>query len=138
GGDIPDAHRGSLPFRVWQSYAAMVKLVAAGKVPEFVAAAGTLAHYVGDACQPLHVSFLHHGRPGHPEESKVHSVYETSMVDRRAAELVKGVNDELKGRKVTEADRFQGGRAAADATVALMAATIKTLPPIDIVDAFDE
>ena len=28
----------------------------------FVAAAGVMAHYVGDASQPLHSSYLHHGR----------------------------------------------------------------------------
>jgi hypothetical protein len=93
---------------------------------------------VGDACQPLHVSFLHHGRPGHPAEEKVHGVYETTMLDRHAAELIQGVNDQLSGRRVTEADRFLGGRAAADATVELMRTTIKTLPPLDIINAYNE
>jgi hypothetical protein len=42
-----------LPFRVWQIYKKMVEFVAAGDVASFVAAGGILAHYVGDACQPL-------------------------------------------------------------------------------------
>ena len=137
GRTIPDKQRGALPFRVWQSYAAMVALVDAGDVAGYVAAAGTLAHYVGDACQPLHVSRLHHGRPGRPDETKVHSVYETTMLDRHAAELIEKVNRALRGRKVPGADLFAGGRAAADATVALMAATVTTLPPMDVIDAFN-
>jgi hypothetical protein len=50
--------RGRLPFRVWQIYKKMVEFVAAKQVPRFVAAAGILAHYVGDACQPLRGSYL--------------------------------------------------------------------------------
>ena len=58
---------GLLPFRVWQLYDAMV---AALDQPEpsqdkFLCAAGTLAHYIGDSCQPLHISYLHHGDPEH-------------------------------------------------------------------------
>jgi hypothetical protein len=137
GRTIPDKQRGALPFRVWQSYAAMVALVHAGDVAGYVAAAGTLAHYVGDACQPLHISRLHHGRPGRPDEIKVHSVYETTMLDRHAADLIEQVNRALRGKKVAAADHFAGGRAAADATVALMAATVATLPPIEVIDAFN-
>jgi hypothetical protein len=38
--------RGLLPFRVWQIYDSMVSSVRAGKVDEFVCAAGVLSHYV--------------------------------------------------------------------------------------------
>jgi hypothetical protein len=137
GRTLADGQRGALPFRVWQSYAAMVAFVRAGNVPRYVAAAGTLSHYVGDACQPLHVSYLHHGRPGRPDESKVHSVYETVMLDRHAAELIEEVNRALRGKKVADAELFTGGRAAADATVALMEATIATLPPLEVIEAFN-
>ena len=41
----------------------MVKYLEAGQVSHFVAAAGVLAHYCGDASQPLHCSWLHHGVP---------------------------------------------------------------------------
>jgi hypothetical protein len=138
GEDLPDKHRGALPFRVWQMYTELVAFASAGKIAEFVAAAGTLAHYVGDACQPLHVSLLHHGRPGHPEEKNVHSVYETNMLDRRAAELLDGVNARLKGQRVPASLLFSGGRGAADAVVELMADTVETLPPIEIIEAFNE
>src|SRR5262249_23137930 len=99
------AHEGALPFRVWQMYDEMVADVAAGRVPEFVCTAGVLAHYVGDACQPLHVSRFHHGYgidPGstddsHPlptgistnMEQNVHSFFEEQMFEGAAtADLI--------------------------------------------------
>ncbi len=130
-----NSSRGALPFRVWQIYEAMVGFLQNTQVSEFVCAAGILAHYVGDACQPLHVSFLHHGRPGHPEEEDVHSVYETRMLDQRAAELIEGVNARVKGKRVTRTVR--GGAAAADAVVQLMGTTIDTLPPLEIIEAYN-
>ena len=54
-GVAPDK-RGALPFRVAQGYALLVEALRAGKVEDFLAVAGLMAHYVGDACQPLHVS----------------------------------------------------------------------------------
>src|SRR5262249_40580416 len=54
---------GVLPFRVWQIWEAMVRYLKAKDALRFVAAAGILAHYVGDASQPLHCSYLHHGVP---------------------------------------------------------------------------
>jgi hypothetical protein len=129
-------HRGALPFRVRELYEAMVGFVAAGDLPRFVCAAGVLAHYVGDACQPLHVSRLHHGRPGHPEEEDVHSFYETRMLDRFAPELVTLVNERVKDLKVDGNDLFQGGAAAADRVVRLMLDTIRTLPPEVVVETW--
>ncbi|MGZ3458811.1 MAG: hypothetical protein ACXU86_09955 [Archangium sp.] len=135
-GPSEDAHRGALPFRVWEIYGAMVGFLRKQQVAEFLCAAGILAHYVGDACQPLHISFLHHGRPDHPEETDVHSVYETKMLDQRAADLIEGVNASTKGKHVTST--FQGGAAAANAVVELMRTTLETLPPLEIIEAFDE
>lgn len=54
---------GALPFRVWQIWDEMVAALRAGDLARFVTAAGVVAHYVGDASQPLHCSWLHHGRP---------------------------------------------------------------------------
>ncbi len=129
-----DKHRGALPFRVKQLYEAMVDFVAAGDVASYVCAAGVLAHYVGDACQPLHVSALHHGHPGHPEEEKVHSVYETAMLDAHAPELVERMAKLTKGKSVKKP--FTGGDAAADAVVQLMKRTIEALPPETVVDCY--
>jgi len=41
---------GCLPFRVWQLFDEMVKAVSNRNGAEFLLAAGTLCHYVGDAC----------------------------------------------------------------------------------------
>jgi hypothetical protein len=128
--------RGALPFRVWQLYEEMVEFVKQGKLAEFICAGGVLCHYVGDACQPLHVSRLHHGRPDHPDESAVHSKYETDMLDRFAADIIAGVNANLKGSKA-KAD-LNGGREAALSVVELMQSTVKKLPPMDVIDAFND
>jgi hypothetical protein len=127
--------RGALPFRVWQIYKQMVQFVTEGHITEFICAGGVLSHYVGDACQPLHVSYLHHGRPDHPEEKPVHSKYETSMLDRFAPDLIEGVNQSLNATTVHSA--FQGGQAAALTVVDVMRRTIAELPPMDIITAFD-
>jgi hypothetical protein len=71
-----------LPFRIWQIYDEMVEFVQQKKLVDFVCAAGIMAHYVGDACQPLHTSQLHDGPPG--EHSGVHSAFESTMLDKFA------------------------------------------------------
>jgi hypothetical protein len=93
-----------------------------------------MAHYVGDACQPLHVSRFHHGRPGHPEDSNVHGDYETKMLDRFAAELVNKVNTAIGTRRVTA--HIAGGDAAAALVVDLMDRTIQRLSPEAVVNAW--
>ncbi|MGB8212014.1 MAG: hypothetical protein WCE68_00515 [Anaerolineales bacterium] len=132
---VAPLHRGGLPFRVWQIYDHMVQFVRAGKVAEFICAGGVMSHYVGDACQPLHVSYLHHGHPDIPAEIKVHSIYETAMLDRYATELIGGVNASLAGR-LAQAD-VQGGFAASLSVLALMRSTIEKLPPEQVINAFN-
>ena len=131
-----DYKRGALPFRVWQIYNDMVKFVSQGDVERFVCATGILSHYVGDACQPLHVSKLHHGRPGHPKEESVHSYYETNMMDQYPANLIAEVNDRLKNTTV-KAD-VTGGHECAVSAIELMRNSIKELPPLDIIEAFND
>jgi hypothetical protein len=125
--------RGALPFRVWQIYTEMVKFAKRRDINRFVCAAGILAHYVGDACQPLHVSYLHHGEKNRGEE-KVHSYYESEMVDRRAGNIIAGVNAELKGRSAKP--EINGGKEAAISVIELMRSTFETLPPPDIIKAY--
>jgi hypothetical protein len=101
---------GALPLRVWQLWEAMKAFVKAKDLIHFVAAAGVLAHYVGDASQPLHCSYLHHGIPPmltvkgrkYPVQKdsaefkdykktrdyKVHAIYEETMIDRHADSAV--------------------------------------------------
>ena len=135
GKNIPDKHRGALPFRVGEMFEAMVTAVKDKKVDEFVCIAGLLAHYVGDACQALHVSYLHHGRPGHTDEADVHSIYETKLLDRYADKIVAGVNAELEGKHAKPT--IDSGARAADHVVKLMKRTIQELPPMDVLDAFN-
>jgi hypothetical protein len=127
--------RGALPFRAWQLYNEMVRFVKQRALSKFVCAAGIVAHYVGDACQPLHVSYLHHGRPGMSEE-KIHSYYETQMIDRFAAEFIAGVNSKLNG--LSAKSDVLGGHQAAVSVVNLMANTVKKLPPAEIVEAYGD
>jgi hypothetical protein len=125
--------RGALPFRVWQMYNAMVAYVKSGKLAEFVCTAGIVAHYVGDACQPLHVSRLHHGR--NEREANVHSAYESAMLDQFAPEIIAGVNTMLKSTKAKPT--VKGGHEAAVSVVRLMKNTVNTLPPMDVIEAFN-
>jgi len=134
-GVAEDKHRGALPFRVAELYDAMVDFVRKRQIPAFICTAGVLAHYVGDACQPLHVSFLHHGRPGHADEEDVHAIYETKMLDRYRAEVTVGVNKLLKGNK--KLPSMTGGADAAHEVVKLMDKTIKLLEPMEVIDAYN-
>lgn len=133
---VDKGHMGALPFRVWQMFDDAVADLAKGRIDRWVAAMGLMAHYVGDACQPLHVSFLHHGRPGHPEEEKVHSVYETQMLDRNTLDLVQKVNAAAAALKPLP--RVTSGSEAAGAIVALMRRTVKTIEPIEVIDAYND
>jgi len=136
GKKIADGHRGALPFRVRELYKLMVDSVVNRDVASYITATGVLAHYVGDACQPLHASYLHQGRPSHPSESKVHSVYETRMLDNKRPEYINLVNTALQGTSVTE--RVTGGDEAAHYTVQLMQRSLKKLPPMQIINAYNK
>lgn len=124
--------KGSLPFRVWQIYQEMVGFAQAGKVADFVCAAGILAHYVGDACQPLHASQFHDGPPG--QSIGVHSMYENTMLDSRPDELVSAVETALGKRKAKK--DVTGGKAAATSIIQLIRDVRKTLAPEEIVSFF--
>ena len=113
----------------------MVEFVRQREVDKYLCAAGILAHYVGDCGQPLHISRLHHGRPDHPAEKSVHSVYETNMLRLRTAELIDGLTQEVAGK--TASAKFQTGHKAAVALIKMMKKTIATLPPMDVIDAFN-
>ena len=58
--------RGALPFRVWQIYQEMVGFARERDVARFLCAGGVMAHYVGDACQPLARLLLASRTPGSP------------------------------------------------------------------------
>jgi hypothetical protein len=71
--DFPaeEESRGLLPFRAWQIFDAMVYYAQQGDAEGFVCSAGILSHYVGDACQPLHISYLFNGDPDRSTQGTV-------------------------------------------------------------------
>ncbi len=163
----PDA--GCLPFRVWQIWEAMVEYTKKRDVLRLVAAAGVMAHYVGDASQPLHCSYLHHGRPpmvkvasrsypipkklpGEKKENpaytafkktraaKIHAVYEETMLEVDTEQALKLVNGKLKSFTANgkaKGAQIATGHDAAVATLELMYASQKRLPPTAIIAADD-
>ncbi len=69
---VKDESKGLLPFRCWQIYDEMVAAVKSGdaavsgsRLPEFI------AYYVGDACQPLHISYMFNGDPDDTETVEI-------------------------------------------------------------------
>lgn len=129
---------GAVPFRIWQAYDAMVDSLKAGDVLGYLCVAGTVAHYVGDACQPLHISRLHHGNPGGGSVARdVHEVYETAMLDAHAGEVVDGLNERLDRPEAVATPTMDSGGAAARGVVELMLATFDRLPPERIVETYN-
>jgi hypothetical protein len=151
---------GSLPFRVWQIFDAMSAFARAGDARSFVAAAGILAHYVGDASQPLHCSYLHHGRlpmmtvagddraypVAHSSDefqayaktapAKVHGIYEEGMLEIEPAALLANV-ERILAHEPRPNGEIPDGHAAAMETVLLMDRARKRLSPTEIIDADD-
>jgi hypothetical protein len=145
--------RGLLPFRVWQCYDEMVKAVSDREISRFICAAGILAHYVGDACQVLHGSYLNDGDPARPGRKHtvhhrngkiekvvdpygkgVHSAYEDTMIndhiDTLFGEVAQAV-DEKHGMTLV-----RGGQEAGFAIVELMKRTRERIGPMDLVEAY--
>ncbi len=151
GEKISKVHRGLLPFRVWQIFDEMVRFAREGKAPEFVCAAGVLTHYLGDSCQPLHVSYLHDGDPfrhvtrtvhhrngvdedvTEPLGKGVHAAYEDDMVNAHRGEILDALQRTLK---VNADELIADGFSAAQKTIELMRSTFSLLSPTDIVQAF--
>ena len=139
---------GLLPFRVWQIYDLMVDAVRSGDREGYLVAAGVIAHYVGDSCQPLHISYLHHGDPDNPVtvtkpgkdkpvnlSSGVHEDYEQNMFRSVGGEVKTKLAATLKPRS---GRLVQGGRAAANATVKGMQATFAAINPREICKVYDK
>jgi len=150
----PYSHWGALPFRVWQLFDAMVDAVKAKDQDGFLCAAGALIHYVGDACQPLHTSYLSQGDPdrvvNRPKSSGkkleadgVHSGYEDDMVNYGylSQNLTAKLEAEIKRQekhKTEHIENMANGSDAAKAVIKLVAATHKTIEPREIVDKWVE
>lgn len=128
----PD-ERGLLPFRVQQFFSELVAAVRARDIARFVAAAGLVAHYVGDACQPLHGSYLSNGmRDG--TGAGVHSAYETTMVDRHVTQLAAGAQHAVEAAPAPA--RVTSATGAAIAVVQLMDRSARSVDPLALVQAY--
>jgi hypothetical protein len=93
-----------------------------------------MAHYVGDACQPLHSSRFHDGRT--PGERGVHGHYETDMMNVKRRQVVAGLDRRL--RRARPRARITGHRRAAVEVVELMERTVRRLPPERIIDVWTQ
>lgn len=146
--DIEDRSRGLLPFRVWQFYDMMVAAAAEGDAAAFVAAAGVMAHYVGDSCQPLHISYKYNGDPDRKDPAtggiygnEVHSAYEADMLRSHAPEMLARLNETLGiGPGKLGSHGFKtlctSGHQAAVATVDVMRLAFATISVDAIIDTF--
>ncbi|MER9758464.1 hypothetical protein [Mesorhizobium sp. M0138] len=146
--EIHDSSRGLLPFRVWQLYDLMVGAASRGDAAEFVAAGGIMAHYVGDSCQPLHISYKFNGDPDRKDPvtheiygHEVHSAYESDMLRAHSVEMLARLNTELgiaPGHLGTHGyNKFcKSGRDAAVATVDVMRGAFATISPDAIIEVF--
>jgi hypothetical protein len=125
------SHMGLLPFRVAQLYRVVVEALGSGApeaLEQALCAAGVMAHYVGDACQPLHVSRLHHGET--EADADVHEDYETRMVGSHRRDIINGLSARL--RNVAPMPVVTGHREAGRAVADLMQRTIGRLPPEEV------
>lgn len=142
-GETNTSHLGLLPFRVWQLFDEMVKYLKAGEIDRFVCAAGVVAHYVGDACQPLHGSYLADGYQDrgdgkHWPGQGVHATYEDKMVDRYSGELLDAMARQVSRPLPPEQEPapIASGRDAALATLKLMDLAAGIIAPGKLCDAY--
>lgn len=151
----PDS--GCLPLRVWQIWEAMCDYLREQDMIRFVAAAGALAHYVADASQPFHCSYLHHGVPPmmkvggrkypYPKDSaemkafkesseaKIHSIYDEGIFEVEAEAMLQGLNN--APRRAGKLLSITSGHDAAVAVISMMDVVQKRLTPMDIIKADD-
>jgi hypothetical protein len=132
-GHAASSERGAIPFRCWQFYDAMVAALQADDLVGYAAAAGLRAHYVGDACPPLHGSMHADGLPDGRGKG-VHSAYETAMVDHRAPEILEQLTQRLPA--TPHPTRPTSGQGVAIAVVELMARTAANVDPLALVNLY--
>ncbi|GAA0990086.1 phospholipase C/P1 nuclease family protein [Subtercola frigoramans] len=132
-GHTDPGDRGLLPFRVWQFFDEMVAAIKAKNLTRYVAAAGLVAHYVGDACQPLHGSYLADGLPD-GTGSGVHSAYESTMVDRHDTDILTALTTALKN--ADPHPTVTTGQQVAVEIVNLMDRSAKAIDPKTLVLAY--
>ncbi|MFI5103345.1 MAG: hypothetical protein ACHP79_00350, partial [Terriglobales bacterium] len=150
---VKDQSKGLLPFRCWQIYNEMVDAVKKGDTARYVCAAGILSHYIGDACQPLHISYMFNGDPAktetvtvtkkgvstdvvQPVAHGVHSAYEDGLVNFHSTDIMAALQQMFKGKTHGQPLNKDHGFGAAEAAVGLMQQTFQVIKPADIVKAY--
>jgi len=150
---VEDESMGLLPFRVQQIYKAMVEYVKNGQVEEFICAASILSHYIGDACQPMHISYLYDGNPANTEKVEVydkkkkcnvwkdepvakgvHSAFDSNMVDYHVLEIIAGVSSIVDITR--RPPLIKEIKDSAVKTVELMSKAFDKVNPSEVVDVF--
>jgi hypothetical protein len=140
-------HWGALPFRVHQLFDIMVTAAKAKNPKLFLCAGGVLIHYMGDACQPLHASYLSQGDPdrvvtgprsGKPklEADRVHSGYEDDMIayGYQNENLGGTLKSRIQSLAAEPLPDIASGYDASKAVIELIAKTRDDVKPRDIVD----
>jgi len=113
-------------------------MVAAKTASRFLCCAGVLAHYVGDACQPLHGSMHSDGLDG--ASTGVHGAYEEAMIDHHAEPLATALDALKKSTLIAPArdeKSITSGFEAGLALIELMARAQRYLPPSDICNTYE-
>ena len=157
--------KGLVSFRVWQIFDYMVEALHSKRVDKFIFAAGVLAHYIGDCCQPLHSSYMNNGDPADDEwidytakrDSKhhakgdvykklvnpgdgVHVAYEDNMIDDYIEKILplleKTIKDKNSRINKETIETIDSGQAAGFASLKLMQKTQQDIKPKDIVEAY--
>ena len=126
---------GALPFRVWQIFSEIVQYAKESDGARFLTAAGCLAHYVGDSCQPLHSSQHADGLNG--AATGVHSTYEDNMVDAYADQIAAGISGAISNLAYRPR-RIATAWDAAMAVMDLMNFCHQALPPETICKVYNE
>ena len=118
----------------------MVSFVRDGDVASFVCAAGIVSHYVGNSCQPLHISYMFNGDPdqqGDDGEARAPASIRLTRTTWSIATLRTSWPASTPfwlapPRQLS----LTAGIAAAVAVVNLMQQTFATIAPKDIIDAY--
>jgi hypothetical protein len=132
--DVKWQHQGLLPFRVWQIFDAMVGFVHDHDTARYLCAAGILAHYVGDACQPLHGSQHADGLNG--AQTGVHVTYEDRMVDDFSSDLAPMITDAVGHNPSLQ--KATDGKDAAKRLIEMMKNCQQLLAPEDICKNYNQ
>jgi hypothetical protein len=102
--------RGIVCFRVWQIFNYMVSAANEGDASKFIFGAGVLAHYVGDACQPLHSSYMSDGDPADDKTidytAKVTSKKKDGSISHTAGDVYKKKTNAGSGVHVAYEDKM--------------------------------